>query len=57
MLHQDSFHQQDNIILLGGNFIRVKLSFYVFYLTECTVPENVHTHPMKAHWKIPRGGG
>ena len=41
MLHQDSFHQQNNFILLGGNFIRVKLSVYVFYLyssRKCSYP-------------------
>ena len=23
----------------------------------CVVPENIHTHPMKGHWKLLGGGG
>jgi len=26
-------------------------------VSECAVPENIHTHPLDGHWKFLGGGG
>ena len=27
------------------------------FLTQCVIPEKIHTHPMEGHWKFLRGMG
>ena len=35
-----------------SNFVR-----YIKFVTNCAVPENIHTHPKEGDWKFRGGGG
>ena len=47
-------------LVLGKKDIHVCLEFiydFLKFIEYCVVPEKIHTHHMKGHWKFLGGGG